>query len=77
MWDLNFGTWISHRGFTVAFGHGHPLVLSNEAKHNILALAGKANKNFKSRPGTYACESLRFACAMTLWESQIIYNVYQ
>jgi hypothetical protein len=26
MWDLNFGTWISHRGFTVAFGHGHPLV---------------------------------------------------
>ncbi len=27
MWDLNFGTWISHKGFTVAFGHGHPLVL--------------------------------------------------
>jgi hypothetical protein len=27
MWDLNFGTWISHRGFTVAFGHGHPLVV--------------------------------------------------
>jgi hypothetical protein len=27
MWDLNFGTWISHRGFTVAFGHGHPVVL--------------------------------------------------
>jgi hypothetical protein len=26
MWDLNFGTWISHRGFKVAFGHGHPLV---------------------------------------------------
>jgi hypothetical protein len=26
MWDLNFGTWISHRGFTVAFGNGHPLV---------------------------------------------------
>jgi len=26
MWDFNFGTWISHRGFTVAFGHGHPLV---------------------------------------------------
>ncbi len=25
MWDLNFGTWISHKGFTVAFGHGHPL----------------------------------------------------
>jgi hypothetical protein len=30
MWDLNFGTWISHRGFTVAFGHGHPLVCVNE-----------------------------------------------
>jgi len=27
MWDLNFGTWISHKGFTVAFGHGHPLVI--------------------------------------------------
>ncbi len=27
MWDLNFGTWISHRGFTVAEGHGHPLVI--------------------------------------------------
>jgi hypothetical protein len=27
MWDLNFGTWISHRGFTVAFDHGHPLVI--------------------------------------------------
>jgi hypothetical protein len=25
-WDPNFETWISHRGFTVAFGHGHPLV---------------------------------------------------
>jgi hypothetical protein len=25
-WDLNFGTWISHRGFTVAFGRRHPLV---------------------------------------------------
>ncbi len=46
-------------------------------KHNILALVGKANKNFKSRPSTYACESLRFACAMTLWETQIIYNVSQ
>jgi hypothetical protein len=26
MWDLNFETWISHKGFTVAFGQGHPLV---------------------------------------------------
>jgi hypothetical protein len=26
MWDLNFETWISQRGFRVAFGHGHPLV---------------------------------------------------
>jgi hypothetical protein len=30
-------------------------------------LVGKANKNFKSRPSIYTCESLRFACAMTLW----------
>jgi hypothetical protein len=30
MWDLNFGTWISHKGFTVAFGHGHPLVVDEE-----------------------------------------------
>jgi metallophosphoesterase superfamily enzyme len=29
MWDLNFRTWVSHRGFTVAFGHGHPLVHIN------------------------------------------------
>jgi hypothetical protein len=35
MWDLDFGTWISHSGlhmiqeardFTVSEGHGHPLV---------------------------------------------------
>jgi hypothetical protein len=35
MWDLNFGTWISHSGlhmiqeardFTVSKGHGHPLM---------------------------------------------------
>jgi hypothetical protein len=52
-------------------------ILHNESKHNILALVGKANKNFKSRPSTYACESLRFACAMTLWETQIIYNASQ
>jgi hypothetical protein len=32
MWDLNFGTWISHRGFTLAFGHGHPLVLIRREK---------------------------------------------
>jgi len=31
MWDLNFGTWISHRGFTVAEGHGHPLVYLKNA----------------------------------------------
>jgi hypothetical protein len=30
MWDLNFGTWISHRRFTLAFGHGHPLVSYKE-----------------------------------------------
>ncbi len=32
-------------------------------------MVGKANKNFKSRPSTYTCESLRFACALTLWET--------
>jgi len=40
MWDLNFGTWISHSGlhmiqeardFTVFEGHGHPLA----CVHNI------------------------------------------
>jgi hypothetical protein len=35
MWDLNFGTWISHRGFTMAFGHGHPLVTYVIAFHHI------------------------------------------
>jgi hypothetical protein len=34
-WDLNFGTWISHRGFTMAFGHGHPLVTYVIAFHHI------------------------------------------
>jgi hypothetical protein len=35
MWDLNFGTWISHMGFTVAFGHGHPLVSLDALKTYI------------------------------------------
>jgi hypothetical protein len=30
--------------FTMSEGHGHPLVLYNESKHNILALVGKVNK---------------------------------
>jgi hypothetical protein len=43
MWDLNFGTWISHSGlhmiqearnFTVSKGHGHPLVQSKTNKHS-------------------------------------------
>jgi hypothetical protein len=38
MWDLNFGTWISHRGFTVAFGHGHPLVPLTQLAKNIYHL---------------------------------------
>jgi hypothetical protein len=42
MWDLNFGTWISHRGFRVAFGHGHPLVL--------IKGIGKFPKNFLEIP---------------------------
>ncbi len=33
----------------------------------MLALVGKSNKNFKSRRSTYTLQSLRFACAMTLW----------
>jgi len=53
------------------------LVLYNESKHNILAFVGKANKNFKSGPSTYACESLKFPCAMTLWETRIMNNVFQ
>jgi len=41
MWDLNFGTWISHSGlhmiqeahdFTVSEGHKHPLVLFDSGK---------------------------------------------
>jgi len=33
-------------GFTVAFGHEHPLVLYNESEHNnILAFVGKPKKN--------------------------------
>jgi hypothetical protein len=28
-WDLNFGAWIFTQGFRVAFGHGHPLVITN------------------------------------------------
>ncbi len=44
-------------------------ILYNESKHNILALVGKSNKNFKSRCSTYTCQSLRLACAMTLWET--------
>jgi hypothetical protein len=31
--------------FTMSKGHGYPLVLYNESKHNILALVGKANKS--------------------------------
>jgi hypothetical protein len=30
--------------FTVSEGHGYPLILYNESKHNILALLGKTNK---------------------------------
>jgi hypothetical protein len=26
-WFSRLGTWISHRGFRVAFGHGLPLVI--------------------------------------------------
>jgi hypothetical protein len=37
MWDLNFGTWISHRGFTVAFGHRHPLVFDYDPCKEISA----------------------------------------
>jgi hypothetical protein len=28
-WYSRLGTWISHRGFRVAFGHGLPLVVHN------------------------------------------------
>jgi hypothetical protein len=53
MWDLNFGTWISHRGFTVAFGHGHPLVKLKEKR---------------KRNGKYVCEGGKKKVAFTKWE---------
>jgi hypothetical protein len=41
MWDLNFGTWISHRGFIGAFGHGHPLVIKIMLKQQDDAITPK------------------------------------
>jgi len=49
MWDLNFETWISHRGFTVAFGLGHPLVIINDITHKNIPLL-----SFSSLPPTPA-----------------------
>ncbi len=49
MWDLNFGTWISHRGFTVAFGHGHPLVVEQVGAVKIHAAAVEALRKSERR----------------------------
>jgi len=49
MWDLNFGTWISHSGlhmiqearnFTVSEGHGHPLGNRNKSAPLCLTFSG-------------------------------------
>jgi hypothetical protein len=38
-WFSRLGTWISHKGFRVAFGHGLPLVKSSYYMNNkIMAL---------------------------------------
>jgi hypothetical protein len=56
MWDLNFGTWISHRGFTVAFGHEHPLVKSK------MKWAANLTKDFFRIPLTKFRHILRKNC---------------
>jgi hypothetical protein len=67
IWFSRLGTWISHRGFRVAFGHGLPLV--------ILTLSSTINdieEDSRSIFGTRASSSLLGGVVIMLMENSLL-----